>query len=225
MTIRDMITSLAIQVDKVNSLVTADFLDEHYKFYLDLAVNQFVLNCFTGNNSHRAAFETSVENIEALRLLKSSVNYSVPSIDPIDGSFTHALPANLAFLIALTGKSTGTCPRNIDFKFTQYDDLSSSLRDPFNKPKDGKVLYVVHKDSINMYATNVSQVSNVILYYIKTPLSILKNVGNLFEDTDEYFEISSIYHPKIVTLAVSMMLEGVSDPRYSSFQNQINKID
>lgn len=219
MTIDEMVRSLVIQSDKVNSLSTADFQPEHYKFYLDLAVNQFVINAYTGNNLHRAAFETSEESISALSMLVTiPTDFIMPTSTSSTQTAVNIVPTDFWFFVRLSAVGTGCKSR---FVYVQHDDLEALLVDPFNKPKAGKVLYTVVGRDLRFYKESSTQLGALSYVYIRKPVSMLESLT----PTEEYTDIHSVFHPKIVLLALSMMLEGTENPRYNSLQNQLNKLD
>lgn len=220
MTIDEMVRSLVVQSDKVNSLSTADFQPEHYKFYLDLAVNQFIINAYTGNNIHRAAFETSEESITALSMLVTipTTNFVMSTSTSSTQTAVNIVPPDFWFFVRLSAVGTGCKSR---FVYVQHDDIEALLVDPFNKPKAGKVLYTVVGRDLIFYKESSTQLGALSYVYIRKPANML----GASPTNVEYTDIHSVFHPKIVLLALSMMLEGTENPRYNSLQNQLNKLD
>jgi hypothetical protein len=117
-------------------------------------------------------------------------------------------------------------------KHAQNDDIFEILKDPFNGTTVDGPLYTMsgfvgsqpnstsptsmNRSQIEIYTDNTFVVDTVSIRYIKKPEEITSGWGcQLAEHT----------HMEIVNMAVDLLLESMSDPRYKSHQMETLKSD
>jgi hypothetical protein len=102
-------------------------------------------------------------------------------------------------------------------KLVQYDDIYSMTKDPFNKTKYSSPLATMRVDHIDLYTDESFIVDSVKLTYIRMPAIV--QAPNISCD------LALHTHEEIVKMAVSSILEGISDPRYQTHQIEVNKME
>ena len=118
-------------------------------------------------------------------------------------------------------------------KFVQNDDIFTVLKDPFNTTKLTSPIYSMSGFSgtytdeqgeeitlsvpqIEIYTDSTFFVDTVHIRYIRTP-------NDIAEDQD--CQLANHTHQEIVNMAVDLLLESISDPRYKSHQAETVKSD
>ena len=118
-------------------------------------------------------------------------------------------------------------------KFVQNDDIFTVLKDPFNTTKLTSPIYSMSGFSgtytdeqgeeitlsvpqIEIYTDSTFFVDTVHIRYIRTP-------NDIAEDQD--CQLADHTHMEIVNMAVDLLLESMSDPRYKSHQAETVKSD
>ena len=112
-------------------------------------------------------------------------------------------------------------------KYVQHDDVLGLLYDPFNKPTDDKILGVFDNDNIFVYTlipnmeTTAADLVSVLPYSVK--LKYLRNPVAVSLSLSTSCDLPQHTHEEIVAMTVSGILEGISDPRYKTHMNELNK--
>jgi len=101
-------------------------------------------------------------------------------------------------------------------KFIQQDDIFKLLDDPFNTTKHTAPLTTVRGDYIDIYTNDIFIIDKVKITYIRKPKEISLSLGISCE-------LPTHAHQEIVDRAVSSILEGISDPRYSAHQSEVRQ--
>ena len=101
-------------------------------------------------------------------------------------------------------------------KFVQHDDISKLIEDPFNTTKYTAPLTTIRTNYIDLYTSDIFIIDRVKITYIRKPQKISLSLG-----ID--CELPEHCHQEIVDMAVSSILEGISDPRYKSHQLEVSK--
>ena len=128
-------------------------------------------------------------------LLQTKVAYSEKRVPTASGTLT------------LTSHSS---------KFTQHDDIFAMLKDPFNTTKYTNPLYTIRQDQIDIYTSGIFIIDSVKITYLRNPLVISLPLGISCELPDHS-------HREIVDMTISSILESISDPRYKSYEAEVNK--
>ena len=157
-----------------------------------------------------------MENIDLKREIHSS--YPVPEI--LNNTYWDG--------VNLIGKVFGGISQPI--KYIQHDDILALFKDPFNKPDMNSILGMFDNEYINVYTlvegtkkspmTETNMV-DVLPYSVK--LTYLKRPVKVSATTNDSCDLPQHTHEEIVAMTVSSILEGISDPRYETHRNELNK--
>ena len=101
-------------------------------------------------------------------------------------------------------------------KFIQQDDIHALLEDPFNTTTYKNPLTTVRGKYIDIYTSDIFIIDKVKITYIRKPRDISLSLGLSCELPDHT-------HQEIVDMAVSSILEGISDPRFKTHQIEVGK--
>ena len=104
----------------------------------------------------------------------------------------------------------------VENKFSQLDDIFTMLNDPFNTTKHTSPLFTVRQNNIDLYTSDIFIIEQVKLTYLKLPdnISLPLNIN---------CELPDHTHREIVDMAISSILEEITDPRYKSHEREVNK--
>mgnify|MGYP003114457332 FL=1 len=102
-------------------------------------------------------------------------------------------------------------------KVVQFDDVYVMTQDPFNKTKYSSPLATMRGNHIDLYTDETFIVDSVRLTYIREP--------QIVEAPNVDCDLPVHTHEEIVQLAVSSILEGISDPRYQTHQIEVGKME
>lgn len=94
-------------------------------------------------------------------------------------------------------------------RFSQQDDIFKLLTDPFNTTKHTAPLTTIRGRAIDVYTSDIFIIDTVKITYIRRPMEISLSLG-----VD--CELPEHTHQEIVSMAVSSILEEISDPRYKT---------
>jgi hypothetical protein len=94
-------------------------------------------------------------------------------------------------------------------RFSQQDDIFTLLSDPFNTTKHTSPLTTIRGQAIDVYTSDIFIIDTVKITYIRRPMEISLSLG-----VD--CELPTHTHQEIVSMAVSSILEEISDPRYKT---------
>ncbi len=101
-------------------------------------------------------------------------------------------------------------------KYVQQDDLAKLLNDPFNTTKHTSPLTTIRGRYIDIYTSDIFIIDKLKITYIRQPSNISLPLGISCE-------LPIHCHQEIVDMAVSSILEGLSDPRYKTHQLEVGK--
>jgi len=101
-------------------------------------------------------------------------------------------------------------------KFVQQDDISKLIQDPFNTTKYTSPITTIRGRHIDIYTSDIFIIDKLKITYIRKPqeISLLLGIS---------CELPEHCHQEIVDMAVSSILEGISDPRYKTHQIEVSK--
>lgn len=92
-------------------------------------------------------------------------------------------------------------------RWSQLDDIYRLLEDPFNSTHYKEPLTVIRGNSIDVYTNAIFLIEGIKITYLRKPLTI--SLPLAFDS-----ELPEHAHEEIVSMAVSAILEGQTDPRY-----------
>mgnify|MGYP003111237775 CR=1 FL=1 len=104
----------------------------------------------------------------------------------------------------------------VENKFVQQDDIFTLLNDPFNTTKYTQPIFTVRENNMDLYTSDIFIIEQVKLTYLRIPIDISLSLGNDCELPDHT-------HREIVDMAVSSILEGITDPRYRLHELEVRK--
>lgn len=120
-------------------------------------------------------------------------------------------------------------------KFVQNDDIFTLLKDPFNTTKLTSPIYSVSGFS-GIFGSTIEDVEDVVLsvpqieiytdrtFFIETlHIRYIRTPEDIAADQD--CQLADHTHQEIVNMAVDLLLESISDPRYKSHQAETMKSD
>lgn len=94
-------------------------------------------------------------------------------------------------------------------RFAQQDDIFRMLDDPFNTTNEREPLTTIRQDFIDVYTNDIFIMESLKITYIRKPKPISLSLGYNCELPDHT-------HREIVSMAASIILEEISDPRYKT---------
>jgi hypothetical protein len=221
MTISQFHIEFKFRLDKMDALNYPNFLPEEIDLILNNAQDRLIKQRYGFNNAKRQSFEETQKRTEDLKNITENtiltpLAYSVNNIDA-NARFVN-LPTNHWFTIqeraGITCTNCGTpITQRVEVIPITHLEASKSLKDPFAKPNNEKVLRL-------MIAGKVELISNCTivdyqLRYLRQPVKMSLS-GNIT------CELSEHIHNELVDTAVSIALEGIEGKRTQSFNPLIN---
>jgi hypothetical protein len=103
-------------------------------------------------------------------------------------------------------------------RLVQHDDIHAMINDPFNKTKYSSPLTVMRGRWIDIYTDNLFIADKISMTYIRQPAVVDLNVGI-------NCDLPIHTHHEIVRMAVTNILEAISDPRYESHSRETQKME
>lgn len=231
MDITQMHLAFRLQLDKSGALELPAFEPEEIDFWLNTAITRFVKNRFIGTNNS-VSFE---ENLKRTEDLKSLIVEE--TIVPIAGTIKptsfiadlSGLSENKWFIISeevdirctVLGQSSATNRRQGVTQCTA-DTYRSHIDDPYSEHvlhyEEAKPLRLVYQDTIELITDGNYTIPYYYIRYLRKPTEVDVTVGT---DCD----LPEHTHDEIITIATSMVLENIEQPRYESHSNELNKIE
>jgi len=228
MTIENMHIAVKLELDKSAALELPAFEDEEIDFWLNNAIQKFVKTRYSGMNVKKTSFEETQKRTDDLRTLIDMTTISQGAFPSLPDSVTFSLPASYWFTLQeeasiLVG---GVTTVRVGIVECTLDEYRQKLDDPFSEHilhyGTAKPLRIFNNASVELiYGSGYYPVLYYLTYLKKpTEVEINPTVGspvdcNLPEHT----------HTEIVKLAVSMMLENIEQPRYQTYQNEVNTME
>ena len=103
-------------------------------------------------------------------------------------------------------------------RLVQHDDIFKLLDDPFNKTKYSSPLTVMRGESIDIYTDDIFIIDTIRVTYLRQPTAVNFNANT-------NCDLPLHTHEEIVKLAVSSILEEISDPRYQGHLTQVDRME
>ena len=103
-------------------------------------------------------------------------------------------------------------------KLVQHDDVYAMIDDPFNKTKYSSPLSTMRNRNIDIYTDDTFIIDEVNLLYLRSPVIVEKASGI-------NCDLPVHTHTEIVRMAVSSILDAISDPKYSTHQQEVQKME
>lgn len=149
-----------------------------------------------------------------IRIASSDIPNGVYYFGNKDGVFTGSKRS--------TAKVSDIVCRYVMGKEVQHDDLRKMLRDPFNKPRPDRPLYLFEEDQIYIWCSPDFILAWMEITYLKklTPMSSVTPLPTGSVATSELPEHT---HREIVNMAYSEILQTNGDPRYRTSHIELIK--
>lgn len=231
MNISEMHIAFKLELDKSNALELPSFLPEEIDYWLNAAIRRFVKTRYSGSMSG-LGFEENTKRMEDLRtLIHHDVVTSFIQGPYGENSYAGIIEYDAQNHWFLLGDSviiryhsiTGDIETKIQ-GVTQctIDTLYPHLTDPFSEHilhyEEAKPLRLLESDRVILVTDGNYTIDSYAYSYMSAPeiVSLVNNVDcNLPEHT----------HDEIVKNAVNMALENIEQPRYSSHQYELNRVE
>lgn len=221
MTIAQLHQEFKFRLDKLDALNYPNFLPEEIDLILNNAQDRFIKQRYGFNNTKRQSFEETQKRTEDLKnitinAILTPLAYSVNNIDTNARFVT--LPANHWFTIqeraGITCDYCGTpVTQRVEVIPITHAEASKSLKDPFAKPNNEKVLRLTVAGQVELISS--CTIVDYQFRYLREPVAMNINTGVTCE-------LSEHTHNELVDLAVSIALEGIEGKRLNSFNPLIN---
>ena len=187
---------------------------EQYSNMLD-EFNQPIFSADLSNGwlSYMCSFAEASENSSGLL---GDLKYQTPlrMLTPTTGEKRYPAPFNSQ---SLSWLNAGIKRETQPVKLVQFDDVYVMAKDPFNKTKNSSPLATMRGNHIDIYTDETFIIDTVKLTYIRQP--------QVVQSPNTDCDLPEHTHEEIVKMAVSSILEGISDPRYKSHQHEVDKIE
>ena len=221
MTISQFHQEFKFRLDKLDALNYPNFLPEEIDLILNNAQDRFIKQRYGFNNNKRQGFEETQKRTEDLKniTINGILTPQAYSVDNIDANARFViLPTNHWFTVqeraGITCTNCGTpITQRVEVIPITHLEASKTLKDPFAKPNNEKVLRLVIAGKVELISN--CTIVDYQLRYLRKPVTM--NIG-----TGVTCELSEHTHNELVDLAVSIALEGIEGKRTNSFNPLIN---
>jgi len=224
MTPLQMQASFEIEANQIDSTLKPLSTDIFY--WLNQAVLKFVKTRYSGINYKRESFEETQKRTDDLRTLVKEVTITTSVGGTKPNGWSANFPVDYMFTVGeevlieyVKGLSTITARMAI--LETTSDRYTEELRNVFSEYRlhDGwaNPMRLYSNTYVELISDGTYDIPTYYLRYISIPtaISLPSTSCNLPEHT----------HPEIVKLAVGMYLENTKEPRYQSYNNEINTME
>lgn len=223
MTISQLHQEFKIALDKVDSLNYPDILPEEIDVFLNTNILKFISQRVYGNNPRREGVEETQKRFDDLITLVA--NYTQTSFITFiynkPNGQTANLPSDYWHTIQEDALITYTC-NNISVQETvpiypvTHDRYNKTVRDPFNKPDNTKVLRLGLNGTIELI-TGVGVILNGYnLRYIRKPAEVRYGSTYTIPTTDVQPDLPESTHKEWLAMAVADCLEKIESKRTQS---------
>lgn len=216
-TIRQWHIRARLLLDKVDSKAVPSFETNEMDDFFNMAIKRYVL-------SRYKEFEVNQRRTDDLRGLVKEVNISrdSPSLSLYPNADSYTLPVDYMFSISerpLISSYKNSCGNTVTNKIgylraIQHDDFEKLLKDPFNKPQEKEVLRLIQSNKIILVHDENTVLSDLVLSYIKNPIEVQLDLED--ENNSINSDMPEHTHDEIIQLAVQIILETISDPRFQT---------
>jgi len=221
MTIQELHQEFKFRLDKLDALNYPNFLTEEIDLVLNNAQDRLIKQRYGFNNNKRQSFEETEKRTEDLKniTINSILTPLAYSVDNIDSNARFVnLPTNHWFTIQERAGITCTVcgassTQRVEVIPITHAEASKSLKDPFAKPNNEKVLRLTIDGKVELISN--CTIVDYQLRYIKQPITM--NIT-----TNTTCELSEHIHNELVDVAVGIALEGIEGKRTQSFNPLIN---
>lgn len=233
MTIEELHIEFKISLDKVDSSAYPELFEEEIDYFLNEAQDRYVKTRYNKNNIYQKGFEEFQKRTDDLKNLVvtrfpqlsdateyTSIGLNIKKAD-LSTLYSDDLKQSLSsdkymfYIKSLVKIGKTNCSSWGNVKLIQQDDFSVVMQDPFNRPKDNKVLIFFENDNIYIWGDKSISLDSYHLTFIKTPRKMDFEQGVTSE-------LSEHTHKEIKELAVTIALENLEQNNRLSNQKAIS---
>jgi hypothetical protein len=230
MNITQMHLAFRLQLDKSGSLELPSFEPEEIDFWINNAIRRFEKNRAFGTDKS-LSFEEHIKRTEDLKTLvtESTITPTVGTVKPhsyvadLSGLTTkwYTMGEEVDIVYTKLGDTTTTTKRQGVTQCT-VDTYRSHIDDPYSEHilhyEEAKPLRLVYQDKVELITDGNYTISHYYIRYLRKPTEV-----DIATDVD--CDLPEHTHDEIISLAVSMALENIEQPRYQSQMNELNKVE
>lgn len=220
MTVNQLHIAFKEGLDKFDSLNYPDFQSDQIDLILNQAQDTFVKQRYGNTNVKRVSFEETQKRTEDIKnvVVRASIvpNPNAPDNINSDSNFV-TLPSNHWIIVQELADTTYTdcngvvtSERGVYIEAIQHNDYSKLINNPFGKPTQRKLLRLMENGRVELLPETGTTIDAYHLTYIKEPIRI--NIT-----TNTTCELSNMVHQEIVSIAISIALEGIEARRTQSY--------
>lgn len=223
MTIAEMLMLFTQRYDNSSNTNTGLTNNEKYVF-INSAIDKFISNKFTGNNTLKQSFEQSPKRFEDLRTITKRSNVFSPpfgNVVEIPNSITITVPTDYRFLLSLHVEIINPRLSNNPY-WTEGERIPNATVGKWvygghNKPQFSTPKIVMRDfDKFTILYENGATIQRALISYIRNPVQVGFEV-----DCD----LPDHTHREIVELAVNLALEADESPKYQSSSKIITELE
>jgi hypothetical protein len=227
--IRDTHYAFDLHLDRISTNVKPDLNAAEKDWFLKEAQLLLIKRMFS---TPRRSFETSERRIQDLSTLVIKGPLQPPII-PVLNSGVAEVPLSqtafpFLFLVSAQAKISVPCIKVLPLKFTQHDDLTEVLRDPFNSPSLEFLPYNVgratnsNEQSLYIYP-GTTTIDEVYPEYVRRPKD--PSLGTyVYLDGITYpaqdLEVPEHLQAEVIDLAVHLASLATQSPEYVQLRTQ-----
>lgn len=227
MTIEEFHINFGLELDKTQDFEYPAFLPEQIDYWLNKAQDLIIEECLSPNDPNEKSFEETQDKLEEIRtiVIESPILTSY-SNDNGDTYITN-LPSNYLYRLRhrCVTYSDICSAKTVGGIFTKQLFINNMLKDPFWTPSVSEPIYYIVGNTIKYPTKKEFVVSGTYLTYVKVPSTMRLGSQYINPTTDVQCELPEHSHIKVLSRAVSMVLENIESQRYQTNLNELNKID
>lgn len=212
------------------------------EYFLNAGLDKFWKTRYSAMNYKREGFEQTEKRIDDLRTLVQEESFENAAITTVNPSlYTVTLPKNYVLLL---GDTAGIQPADeVDIPcwekdeegnyIVHYTDTIEGTIETVDRIKENSLseyhlhytkarpIKLIARDLIKLYTDGKYKVSKYTISYIRKPnkIDIHKEPFAEYTDMPEHTQL------EIVKLAAQLYLENQANPRYQSYNNEVNVME
>ena len=238
MTTQEVLTRFKTEFERIASQAAPGYEPDEISTMLNIAMENLIVNRYTGNNPLQQGFEQTEKRIEDLANLIEYKNYTTFTTGFLPNSYSVTLPNTLlanpqdfsdvfwfiiyenclsSFLNCNTGQ-----PERILVKEVNHMELEDLLQDPFNKPeKDRWIFRNRTKNKVNLITDGNFQPVSYTVGYIRKPQPIDLTVTS----NNAIPDVSDEMQREVITEAVYQAVKALADNRVQIYKQDLTTIE
>ena len=215
MTTQEMHTAFKVELDKTNALELPAFEPEEIDYWLNTAMNDFVLQQYR-------KFEQSQEIADSLRNIVEQSTIASGGNGTKPNSYTFTLPTNYMFILdeqceiaygdPETTKIQGVIPTTLNDYVYKVEDPHSEHRLHYGEAKPLRLLI---GDQVELVTDGNYTTNSYFLRYLRHPAEL-----DVVNTPTVEPELADTTHMLIVSLAVRKALENIEQQRFGTYAQE-----